>query len=297
MKHMRTTLLLAAASTVFLASCNTVRYAYSPNAHNVPVLAKQFDSKLSASYSANFDPGNSNTDNRYDHKNNKSNGFDVQGAVAVTDHIAVQGNFYSRSEKGYTGSSNGDSSVVRYKRNLVEFGAGYFTSINKKESVYFQVFGGVGFGKLNLKDAGNTFNGSIYNNFYNANFNKYYLEPAIIFRKKDLFAASLSTRFSLLSFRNIHTDYTKDERIDYKLDSLDHFNTVFLEPAFVNSFGFKKLPGMKIEYQFGLSLALDPNTDGQLFDYRPFNFSIGLTFDIGKLIRGPQEEEKKNSRN
>jgi len=290
MKHMRTTLLLTAV-IIFFASCDTVRYAYSPNAHNVPVLAKQGDSKLSASYSTNLDLNNDDEDSRFDRKRNRSNGYDLQGAIAVTDHIAVQGNYYSRREKGYTGSYSGDSSVVRYKRSMLEVGAGYFTSINKKNKIYFQVFAGVGLGAMDLTDIGRDFNGSIYNRFYDAKYTKYYLEPAIIFRNKDLFAASLSTRVSLISFRNIKTDYSADERIEYKLDRLDQYNTVFFEPAFVNSFGFKKLPGVKIEYQVGFSLALDANTDGQLLDYRPFNFSIGLAFDIGKLIRGTAKNE------
>lgn len=285
---MKRTFLFSLASILFFASCDTPRYAYSPNAHNVPVLAKQGDSKITASYSANFDINSSNDNNRYDHKRNHSNGFDLQGAAAVTDHVAVQANYFYRSEKGYTDAYNGDSSVVRYKRNMAEVGVGYFTSINKKDRVYFQVFGGVGFGKLKLTDASVDFNQVPYTRFYNSNINKYYLEPAIIFRNKDLFSASLSTRFSLINFRSIKTDYIKDERIAYNLDSLDHYSTVFLEPAFVNSFGFKGLPGLKIEYQLGFSLALDPNTDGQLFDYRPFNFSLGLTFDIRKLIQGPR---------
>ncbi len=268
---------------VFFASCDTPRYAYSPNAHNVPLLAKQGDSKVSANYSTNADVQES--DNNYNR--NRSNGYDLQGAIAVTNNIAIQGSYFSRREKSYGNSYNADTSTVRYKRSMYEFGAGYFTSIHKKQKVFFQVFAGVGFGKLGITDIGSDFNGTPFNRFYNSDIRKYYLEPAIIFRNKEVFAASLSTRFSVIDFKNVRTDYSLEEKQNYHLDSLNRFATVFFEPAFVNSYGFNKLPGLRIEYQLGLSLALDPDA---IMDYRPFNFSLGLVFDIGKLIKGPAEK-------
>ncbi|MEP7164492.1 MAG: hypothetical protein ABI741_07355 [Ferruginibacter sp.] len=288
MRHMGNKLSMGFVLVVLLASCDTTRYAYSPNAHNVPLLAKQWDSKVSANYSTNAanidDQSNSTTANTY--SRNRSNGYDLQAALAVTNNIAIQGNYYSRSEKTNGSAYNGDSSVVRYKRNLAEFGAGYFTSINKKGKIFFQVFGGVGFGKLKLTEAARDFNGVQYTRFYNSDILKYYLEPAIIFRSsKEVFAASISTRFSVINFKRVNTNYTLDEKQTYNLDSLNRYAIYFLEPAFVNSFGFNKLPGFRIEYQLGLSIPLDVTSDF-ILDYRPFNFSIGLSFDIGKLIKG-----------
>lgn len=279
-------LFFLAVVAVFFASCDTPRYAYSPSAHNVPLLAKQGDSKISANYSTNADMQES--DNNY--TRNRSNGYDLQGAVAVTDHIAVQGSYFSRREKSYGNSYNADTATVRYKRSLFEFGAGYFTPIDKKQRVFFQVFGGVGFGKLGITDIGTDFAGTAFSRFYNSDIRKYYLEPAIIFRNKEVFAASLSTRFSVIGFKNVSTNYSLEEKQNYRLDSLNRFSTVFFEPAFVNSYGFNKLPGFRLEYQLGLSLALDPEA---IMDYRPFNFSIGLLFDIGKLIKGPAASNDK----
>ena len=292
MKHMRNKLLLATVLIVLFASCDTPRYAYSPNAHNVPLLAKQWDSKLSANYSTNADANSSSNANNNKYDRNRANGYDIQGAVAVTNHIGVQGSYYSRNEKNYGDAYNGDSSVVRYKRRLAEFGAGYFTSLNKRNKIFFQVFAGVGFGTLKLTEAARDYNGVSYNRFYNSDIRKYYLEPTIIFRSKEVFAASLSTRLTVLGFKNVRTDYTQEEKENYKLDSLNRYNMVFLEPAFVNSYGFNKLPGLRIEYQLGLSIPIELDVDKQILDYRPFNFSIGLVFDIGKLIRGPEETKK-----
>ena len=291
MKHMRNKFSFAVLLIVLFTSCNTPRYAYSPNAHNVPLLTKQFDSKISASYSTNADiTSNSNTNsNKY--SRNRSNGYDLQGAVAVTDHIGIQGSYFSRTERTTGDAYNGDSSVVRYKRNLAEFGAGYFTSINKRDKIFFQLFAGIGFGKLSLTDAARDYNGVQYNRFYKSDIRKYYIEPAIIFRNKEVFAASISTRISVINFKNVNTDYLLDEKTSYKLDSLNRYASVFFEPAFVNSFGFNKLPGFRIEYQLGFSVPLDLNSES-ILDYRPFNFSLGLVFDIGKLIKGTANKNK-----
>ena len=141
---MKNVLLLGVVLTILFTSCDTPRYAYSPNAHNVPLLKKRFDSKLSVNYSTNADiNGSSNNTNRY--SRNRANGYDLQGAIAVTDHIGLQGSYFSRTERTNGDAYNGDSSVVRYKRNLTEFGAGYFTSINKKDKIFFQAYAGVGF--------------------------------------------------------------------------------------------------------------------------------------------------------
>ncbi|MEO6490654.1 MAG: hypothetical protein ABIO04_11995 [Ferruginibacter sp.] len=271
---------LAGLVIIFFASCDTPRYAYSPSAHNVPVLTKQGDSKVAANYSTNADIQESN--NQY--SRNRSNGYDLQGAVAVTDHIAVQASYFSRKETSYGNSNfNSDSSVVRYKRNMIDFGAGYFTSINKKDKIFFQVFAGAGFGKLKFTDAGRDFNNILYSRFYNSDLIKYYIEPAIIFRNSETFAASLSTRLSVINFKKVSTNYTLDEKRNFRLDSLNRYAIAFFEPAFVNSYGFKGLPGLRIEYQLGLSLAL---VRDDFINYRPFNFSVGLVFDIPKLIKG-----------
>ena len=285
MNHMKATILFTGLLIIVFSSCDTPRYAYSPGAHNVPVFSKQFDSKISANYSTNADVSSSNSN----YSRNSSNGYDLQGALAVTDHVAIQASYSSRREKTNGGAYNGDSSIVRYKRSMSEFGAGYFTSINKRDKVFFQVYAGAGFGKVSFTDLGKDFNAVAYSRFYSSDLQKYYIEPGISFRSKEIFAASISTRISFLNFKKVRTDYTLDERQQYNLDSLNRYTLVFFEPAFVNSFGFNSLPGLRIEYQIGLSLSLQRE---DIIDYRPFNFSVGLMFDIGKLIKGPANKSR-----
>lgn len=277
---MKMKLLLAAPIVFVFSACYTPRFANSPTAHNVPVMVDKNDSKLSFNYSTNADTRS--TGDKY--SRNKSNGFDIQGAYAITKSIAVQGSYFSRNERTQGDGVEDeffDSSVINYKRNLVEFGAGYFTPIDQKGKILFQVFGGVGFGRFTFTDNGKEKSQQLYSRFHNANITKYYLEPAITFRNKETFAASLSTRFSFVKFRNVQTNYSQPEKEFYKLDSINRFTSVFFEPAFVNSYGFNKLPGLRLEYQLGLSLLMSRN----IMDYRRFNFSVGLVFDIPKLIK------------
>lgn len=274
------------ASIVLFASCSNPRYAYSPTAHNIPILTKQGDSKVGAYYSTSGFSILGEDEGEYD--KNTSNGADVQGAVAVTNNIAVQANYSYRSEK--TNSKDADypfeTSKVKYKRSFAEFGLGFFSPFGKNDQMIVQVFAGAGFGKTKMNDNGVKSGPVDYKNYYNMNVSKFYLEPSITFRAKEIFAASVATKFSIVKFGNISTDYTLDERQSLNLDSLNRYSVAFFEPTFVGSFGFNKMPGFRIEVQTGLSLLWNQS----FFDYRPFNLSIGLVADIGKLMRGPKQD-------
>lgn len=280
--------LIAATLVLMIASCETPRYAYSPTAHNVPSFKKAGDTKISGSFSSNFDINETNDS----YQRNRSNGYDVQAAVAATNHLAVQGSYYSRTERNYdTYSSYFDSSTINVKRTMWEAGLGFYTGLDKRNNNSFALYGGIGQGNMKLRDKGiDNSSFTPYTRFYNADLFKYYLEPSMTFRKGSVFTFSVATRLSAIRFKNIRTDYSYDERRSFDLDSLNRFTWYFFEPCIVNSFGFNKLPGFRIEYQFGLSLLLSGENS---FQYRPFNFSVGLLFDIPKLIKNVPEEPVK----
>ncbi len=269
---------------LWMISCSTPRYIYSPSAQNIPVLVKAGDSKLAANYSNNISGGRT-YDNNYSGRTevNKSYGYDLQAAVAVTNNFAVQANLFYRKEQ------NGDySTTLRYKRRLTELGIGYFKSFKRKrKTVIFQVFGGVGFGKFNLNDNGEDYNGVPYSRFHNDDIFKVYVQPAIIFKIRENLNISVSSRLSFVNYNNIQTNYTTDELRDYELSRLSYTNFAFWEPSFTQSFGIKSVPGLLLEYQFGLSLPL---TQGPI-NYHPLNFSVGLAFDIPKLFRAGNKAE------
>jgi hypothetical protein len=262
------------------ASCYTPRYVYSPSAHNVPVLLKKGDSKLAFDLSTNFSKKNASDAVV---KDNKSSGIDLQGAYAITNKFALQLNYYRRTEKnnGDFSASNLDSSVINYKRNLTEIGVGYYRALLHNRQAIFQVFAGIGFGRFGFTDIGRDQNNVFHNRFHQMDVTKLYVQPAFTIRSKRNFTASLSSRFSVIYFHNIQTDYTVAEQDNYKLDSLNYRPHLFWEPAVINTFGFKRLPGLQLEFQAGLTLL-----ESRLFiDYRSFNFSLGILFDIPKLLK------------
>jgi len=269
---------------LFLISCNTPRYMYGPSAHNVPVLVKAGDSKLSANYSTDLsdDPFE---DKSSDYNHNKLNGFDLQGAVAITNNFAIQAQYFNRTERN---GSNFDSTAVKYKRKLTEFGIGYYKSMHRRDKVMFQVFGGVGLGTFSFTDNGKYANNVFYLRNHQADVLKIYFQPAFQFRPRENFALSISTRFSIIKFSHVKTNYTQVELEEYRLNNIAINNHAFWEPAFTNTFGFDKLPGVKFEYQFGASLRVSEAP----IDHHSFNFSAGIMLDIPKIFQSSSSTDK-----
>jgi hypothetical protein len=251
--------LLLIACCFFLFSCYTPRYVYSPAAHNVPVLVKKGDSKLAANYSVNMAE--------------EAGGYDLQGAYAFTNHWALQLNYFKRTEKnsGDFSSAISDSTVIA---------VGYFHSLNERQLVFFQVFAGAGFGKFGFTDVGRDATGLYRSRYHNMDIAKIFIQPALMVKSRGSFAASLSSRYSVIYFKNIKTDYSVTDLENYTLDSLNASPRLFWEPAMVFTFGYKKLPGISFEFQNGFSFLMSR----RFVDYRSFNFSAGLVFDLPKLF-------------
>ena len=164
---------------------------------------------------------------------------------------------------------------------MFEGGIGYYHTISHRSQTFFQVFAGIGFGKFDFTDIGRDQNNIFHGNYHQAAVTKLFVQPAFIIKTKKLFTASLSSRFSLLYFHNIQTNYNATELDNYKLDSLTYRPRLFWEPAGIYSIGFKKLPGIQVEVQASMSWLVS-----KLFiDYRSFNFSIGLMADLPKMLK------------
>jgi hypothetical protein len=267
-------------ATVVCTSCRTPRYVYSSEAHNVPSLTQQGDSRLGILYANNL-PANGST---------TSEGFDVQGAYAITDNLAVQASWYNRFEKSsfedVVSNNNVSKYNLKYRRKMATVGVGYFNSISKSQMVWVQIFAGIGIGKFYMNEAGTnipaTGSSTSYSNYFNTNVTKFYLQPAFIIKTKKQFETSFSNRISIVAFKNVNTNYTAAEQQLYKLDSVSYRPRVFWEPNMLFSFGNKKLPGLKWETQIGFSFLYS----NLFIDYRFFNFSTGFVFDVPRLLKG-----------
>lgn len=240
---------------------------------NVPVLEKKGDSKIAGYYS--FNPGEKNNLTTAG-KLNSGNGLDVQAAYAVTSHWAVQGAYNVRHEKNHAdfNVNRTDSSLLTYKRKSVEFGVGYFTYFDKRRASFFQLFAGAGFGSSSFVDQ--YFTGNIPARYFKSDVTRLYIQPAILLKYGDVFASSLSSRVSFVYFKNVRSDYSEEEMFRYQLKDVEKDVKVFWEPAFINTFGLKKMPGCKLEIQMGLAFLMSD----RFVDYRTLNISAGLVLNI-----------------
>lgn len=244
---------------------------YSPPASNVPVFTKKDDSKLAAYYS------NSTFGGR-DVKKLYSYGFDAQAAYAINNHWLVLLNQSNRYEKtsGDLETYYLDSNSIRYKRSMTEIGGGYFTAIKDSSKLYVQIIGGIGFGKFTLDDIGKNATAGYYSRHHQTGVTKFFIQPALQLRYNKNFSSSFASRFSILWYHSIKTNYTAAERDLYLLDGLTASPRTFWEPAIINSFSFNKLPALQFELQFGFAALISR----RFVDYRAVNISAGATLNM-----------------
>lgn len=262
---------------ISLSSCYTPRYVYSPTAHNIPLLTKRGDSKLGVVYSNNF-PG---TDKQTDAKKSYSYGIDVHSAYAINDRWALQLNYFLRSEKNGDYQGFADQPEIRYKRKLVEIGGGRYKKLDGSDNKILQLFGGIGFGKFSFTDTGLDSTSVPYNKFHRSDVFKFYVQPAFMYIIKKRTSLSISSRISIVKYSGIKTDYSEQQLNNYELFTLADDPVIFWEPSFIHTIGFKKLPHIRLEYQFGFAALLSR----RFIDSRSFNFSAGVQADINRLFK------------
>jgi hypothetical protein len=272
--------LAAACFVAGLASCYTPRYMYSPTNTNVPNLTKKGDSKLAAYYAFGIYTRSNRSGIAQDKSSFHNRGFDLQGAYAITNHIGVLASQSNRYEKNSGNFANTiDSAVITYKRSITELGLGYFGRFAKNKSL-FQLFAGYSFGSFSLNDAGRDAASGLYTRFHNTSVKKIFLQLAIQSDLSANFTTSFANRFNIVFFSNINTNYTPQEQESYLLSNLDGRASVFWEPAVINNFSVKKLPGLRFEVQLGFASLVSR----KFIDYRSVNISVGAMADIRKLF-------------
>ena len=255
----------------WFASCYSPRYVYSPSTLNIPALTKKGNVKVAVygATSAGRTGGLANP-------SGSSAGTDIQLAYAFNKHFAGMINQYSRWENNQNDNDvfPGDSIFIKYFRNLTEFGLGYFKVLGDSNSI-FQVFGGIATGKFTITER-NASNNVNFNRFHNSHVTKIFIQPAIIAGVNKNFTGSFASRFSAVYYSNIKTNYTKQEQENYFLTDLSRSPVFFWEPALDFGIGFKKLRGVKFNFQLGLSVLINK----RFIDYRTLNFGFGVVSDL-----------------
>lgn len=260
---------------ILLTSCRQRRYLYASSKINTPALQKKGDSRLNASYSFGSAKGFGDS--------SKNRGYDIQGAIALTDHFALMGSYSARKEADRLdlGSYFGidfTESYVRYRRNMAEAGIGYFTQVHRNTNV--SIYGGVAFGGMHIDDTG-LIDSVAYSRFFHTDVRRYFLQPGITFfnRKKGSF--DLSVRITYLQNQTTGTNYSSRELTYFSLKPVGGKSTaVFLEPSFNFQFALFGTDWLRAE----TSLAF-LNRNSSSAGVRGWNLSLGFTLDPLKAFK------------
>lgn len=254
--------------SMLFSSCTLFRFAYSPTIQNVPAFKEKNESRVNASVASTL----TGTENSYS----------LQGAYAVSDHIALtaswNGSLRSQDELTTTSGGTTNSEIVKYNRSTAEFGAGIFYPISKDKKVFFELYGGYGFGKNNISD--NIATNSGPNGFHNSKTNKFYFQPSFSFHSGDNFTITPVLRFTSIGYTDIATNYDNSELANYQLVEIGSRRLFFIEPALMSSLGFESAPWFRIQAQMNVSLL----TGSSNTNYRSNYLSVGFQFDPVKAF-------------
>ncbi len=274
-------MLCMAALVIGMQSCTTPRYVYSAPTQNVPVITKKGDFAFGGFIAAGS--GSASSTPRI--TEGYSRGSDFQIAYALTNRFAIMLNEFRRSENRTSISTREGEITLDYKRRLTEYGAGYLFPKKKTYSnTYFQIFVGAATGKFSINENGIS-NNFGYTRFHQSNISKWFIQPAVILSPGN-FAASFSSRFSSVKYRNINTDYDELELREYFLENLNLSPLYFWEPAAGMSYDVLKHKGLRFEMQVGLVILLNK----RFADYRTTNLALGVKLDNNLFRKKPAKE-------
>ena len=260
---------------ILLISCRTPRFIYSPAPPNNPYFREKGESKLAAYYST--------AASENDLQDEYNDGLDLQAAYAVSDHWALTADYFKRNEKDVFFDYDRnffDSSVIRYDRHLVNFGAGYFMPITNDKKIMFNIFGGVGFGKFSFDDNGFD-NGIAYGRYYNSDMSKWYIQPSINFFAGKYFRTGLIGKVSWVHYGDVLTSYSPAELEYYDLHLLPGKTLSFFEATWNMQLTFNKMSWLYVDG--GFTICSEPFDNAINLEARNFNVSIGLSIDFSKM--------------
>ena len=235
------------SSIMLMIGCTPCYYA--PNAHNVPLLHEK--GQGTGSFSVQFGP--------------LTTGLNVQGALAVSNHVGILGNYNHYANRNNT-SEEDEEYGTKSKCNMGELGVGYFQPF--KDKFVFEAYAGFGGSRINT-DYSDYWVGNGTSSIGTTTF---FVQPSIGFYKKNICLA-FSTRFRTLTFRDAKTSSDLDEYVKDDMNILDrHSAFAFIEPAFTLRTGGEKV---KFQFQVGWSVLL---SETYLFEHDPMNFNFGIVF-------------------
>ena len=267
---MKNNLLVLVALAAILSSCSTYRYIYTASPANNPYFTQKGQSKIAGYYSSN---GQGIETDRAD-------GYDLQGAYAISDRWAVIAGYYHRNERQTSigGSLPVDSSLVTYKRHLFDIGTGYIVPLNEKRTTTFNIYGGFAWGEFAFNDENA---GAAYRRFHKSAISKYYLQAAFNYMPNEIVYLSFLVKPSFVHYGSIKTDYTPNELGEFGLEAINNNTITFVDVGMNVQLGLPKYPWVKLDAILATSSRPYHFQDG--LAVHTGNVSIGLSFDLSKI--------------
>lgn len=267
--------------TIFIfSSCTTYRYIYAPATPNIPYFTEKGDSKVGAYYAGAGGDGNVNS---------RADGYDIQGAYAITNHWMITTSYFNRNERDKEYSNQINDLNIFYKRNIIEVGGGYFAVLNEKKTITINLLAGAGSGKFTINEKG-TAPGSIYNRFYDVNVFKYYLQPSINFRPLKNFSFAFYIKPTFVRYGKFKTDYTSDEFKDYGFQGIYNRTLSFFELGYDLKYSIPGATWLSIEV--AVSGVTRDATYGYPLISRGGNGAIGLNVNFAKITKKNKAKEE-----
>jgi hypothetical protein len=261
---------------IFLISCRTPRYVFTPVSANVPVLTQKGQGTASASYgTARVVPGNGDR--------GPANGGDFMGAYAFHKNLGVQTQYSFRNEREQFFlkdafilpiPDSGGTSLIRYNRRAWEGGVGGFLPINSRRTIMLNLWVGVGTGTTRMQED-NEVAGINYQRHFDFSTFRTFWQPYISFNPSPYFQISYFFKFSRIKFSNVETNLSEAELLPRRLQTLENTAIPVTEGGYNMAFGFRGMESFRVLHQMSFAAS-----NGHR-DIRGLNVSLGLQYNFG----------------
>lgn len=261
------------------------RYSNAAQPNNINYFTQKGNAKITGYYSGDG--------------NDRSDGFNISAAYALTNHVAIMAAYnYKRENQIYNYyplvTTNPfiypvppayincfDSSVIDYKRQNIEIGIGYFIPLNKKKTVTYNIYGGMALGRFVIDDRGLDSSAKNYSRYYSNTNARYFLQGYFNFLTSETFKFSIGGKIYSMQYKQGSSNYSLQELNFFYLDKIQSNNVVYWEPYWAFQLSPAKWKAIKMDFQISV-LTANPTYYPKIHD---FNISIGLTTDIHLLLK------------
>ncbi len=197
-------------------------------------------------------------------------GGEAQLAYAITDHIAVTGNYAYGSTKE---TNPGDDKEFTRKNSFGEIGFGYY---KVKRNSRLELFAGYGMGQGTSHDQYYFF-GLNNDVVATGKYGRIFIQPSIGTNNRK-FNLAFTPRIAMVKYSEFTTEDPNSKAP--KFTPPDEFQ-ILIEPAVTGKFHLAgNLHGI-----FQLGLGVPVNSDKVYFAYMPAQFAVGIQIDTSNRLR------------